>query len=124
MKLLRKKKEKATTNNSDVSVWSLIKNDLLRLFWLLMYSIVTCGIIYMLYISLPFLFSRMYASVGSLIGVDFSNLTLPDLAFWVMVSVSVGLVFIIVIAALLLQLIKLLTSKILVTRVIKRKLKR
>lgn len=124
MKLLRKKKEKATTNNSDASVWSLIKNDLLRLFWLLMYSIVTCGIVYMLYISLPFLFSRMYASVGSLIGVDFSNLTLPDLAFWVMVSVSVGLVFIIVIAALLLQLIKLLTSKILVTRVIKRKLKR
>lgn len=125
MKLFKNKSEKKDLNEpNDLSVGKMIKRDLMRILWILLYASINGALFYMLFAMLPFLFSYMYSSIGVFIGIDFSNMTAPDLVFWALISISVGLVFVIIIALIVFKMIKWLTDKLIVKRVIKYKVKK
>lgn len=124
MKLFKNKSENKELNESnDLSVGKMIKRDLIRILWILLYAAINGAIFYILFVLLPLLFSYMYTSIGVFIGIDFSNMTTPDLVFWALISISVGLVFVIIIALIVFKMIKWLTDKLIVKRVIKYKVK-
>lgn len=115
------KTDKKVEKDSNISVGKMIKHDIIKMLWVLLYTFIIAFILYFTFSAIPFLFSYMYTSVGTLIGVDFSNMTAPDLIFWGLVSMSTGLIFVILIALMEFTLIKILTKNIVLKHVIHKK---
>lgn len=122
MKLLKNHKNKnaSTSNEAKKPLGQLLKEDLFKALWLLLYISIISIIIYVVYSVLPIAFSYMYSAVGMIIGVDFSLLSTADLMFWAMVSISTGLVFILLFVALFKKFFIWLTRKTIVNHVFKK----
>lgn len=111
-------KTKETKTKETKPLGQMMKKDLFRIIWLTLYLFVIFLILYVLYSTLPVFFSYTYSSVGSLIGVNFASVSVADLIFWLMISLSVGLVFIGLLLMALRKLFGFLTYRMFVKHVL------
>jgi hypothetical protein len=84
-------KNETKKNETKKPFTQMLKEDLFKVIWLVLYIMVVTGILYVTYSILPILFSYMYSAIGILIGIDFTSLSNADLAYWLLISLSVWL---------------------------------
>ena len=99
----------------------LLKEDFFKLTWTILYVIIVLLIVYVIYSVLPIFFSYMYASVGSVVGFDFTSMSTADLIYWLMISLSVGAVVVACVVKILFGLMNIVTNRIFVKHVLKYK---
>ena len=68
----------------------MLKEDVFKLVWITLYVAIIVTIAYVLHTFLTIGFAYLYPSIGALLGIDFTNATNVDVAFWLLVSLSVG----------------------------------
>lgn len=116
-------KNETKKNETKKPFTQMLKEDLFKVIWLVLYIMVVTGILYVTYSILPILFSYMYSAIGILIGIDFTSLSNADLAYWLLISLSVGSVFIALFVMLYKKIFSFLTAKMFVKHVLRKGLK-
>ena len=105
-----------TSSEQKTSFKDLLKKDLFKVAWLALYVAIMWFIACAVVTALPIAYAYVFAYVGQVVGVDFSdvsNIASSDLTFWNIISINLGIVFGIVIAKAICLLIKFLSNKIL-----------
>ena len=86
------KKEKNIKNGNGgpaaQAVMSVLKKALRALFFLTICAAMCCFLMAVL----PILSAYFYSMVGTMIGLDYTNITMPDLVFWALCGTSCGAV--------------------------------
>jgi hypothetical protein len=114
----------AKNNETRKPFTQMLKEDLFKVIWLVLYLTVVAFILYISYSILPILFSYAYSAIGILIGIDFTSLSNADLAYWLLISLSVGAVFIALLVMLYKKLFAFITDKMFVKHVLRKGLQK
>ena len=83
-------KKKTNDSKDSKPLLQLIKEDICKVLWFTLYVGIIGIIAYFLHTFLTIGFAYLYPSLGALIGIDFTTATTVDVAFWLLVSISVG----------------------------------
>lgn len=101
-----------TQETKNKSLGKVIKADVIKLLWLMLYVGTIVIILTACYSFLPGFFAYMYSSIGVLLGIDFNNTNVAELQFWNMCGLSTGAVFVFVIIMFLKAILSKLTNAI------------
>lgn len=87
-------KQNDTENVSKVPLTKAIKNDIIKLLWIIIYASVILLALMIIISFTPAICAYAYSSIGAILGVNFSSISVVDVAFWGLCSLTTGAIIV------------------------------